>query len=533
MRRQNWQRCLMTIAALAITHLASADSIWIAGGNMGTIDNIRGLGKGQLHGQAVAASARLLGAGSAELKADRSWTDRQGNTHIKMQQMLNGMEVVGGDVILHARDNGRIYALGGGFVRGASAPRKAKLNRQDAVAAALGSIGQLDAEVDWLGDLTYVVNEDERISLAWPVDIRYYDERGLHIDTVFADARKAGVAAIHPKVKHAKNRETYDSQNGNTQGVLVCTESSGCPSGDPAVDDAHDYAGVTYDYFQQKFGRDSLDDNGMTLISSVHFCPSSTQCPYANAGWTGAQMIYGDGGSFGWGYMSKALDVVAHELTHGVTDFTSDLVYSSESGALNEAMSDIHGESTEIWAQGTANKWELGEDLGGEVLRFMDDPTQDGYSTDYYPERLYPRGKGCNQFNDNCGVHGNSGIANLAYALLVDGGTHPRGKTSNVVPGIGIDKAEQIFYRANTNYFTSRTKFSQAANMTQTAASDLYGQAEVDACAEAWCAVGVGDCSGDPGGGCTDLLPKGASCSSGSECCSGNCKGKPGQQTCK
>ncbi len=530
MDRKSW----IVIVALAIGLVAAQAAvagppIWIAGGNMGQINNMGN--QNQLHGQAVAASARLLGGAKNEFRVSDSWADHLGNVHVKMQQRLNGMEVIGAESILHARSDGKIYALGGGFVRGAAAPRKAKLNRSDAVAAALGELGQLDAEIDWLGDLTYVVNEDGGISLAYPVDIRYYNERGLNIDTVYADARRGGVAAIHPKVKHAKNRLTYDSQNGGTQGVLVCSEGQTCP--DAASTDAHDYAGVTYDYYSSKFGRDSLDDNGLTLISSVHFCPSASQCPYANAGWTGAQMIYGDGGSFGWDYMSKALDVVAHELTHGVTEFTSDLVYAAESGALNEAWSDIFGESTEIWAGSSPiGEWDLGEDLGGEILRFMDDPTADGYSTDYYPDRLYPKGKGCRSSNDNCGVHGNSGIANLAYVLLVEGGTHPQGKTSNVVPSVGLATAEQIFYRANTNYFTSGTTFSQASSMTQQAAADLYTQTEVDACSEAWCAVGVGDCSGDPGG-CTDLLPVGASCTSNSECCSNKCKGGPGNKTCK
>ncbi len=529
---------LLTIGAALIgaQSLAAGQPIWIAGGNMGTIDDIGSLGKGRLHGQAVAATARLLGAAPSELQAERSWVDSVGNTHIKMKQRLNGRDVLGADVILHARGNGKIYALGGGFVRGASAPRRAKLSREEAVSSALAELGLLEAEIEAVGDLGYVVNYDEGISLAYSVDVRYNSDLGLHIDTVFADARKGGVAAVHPKVKHAKDRVTRDSQHTNTAGVIVCTEGQTCP--DAASTDAHEFAGVTYDYYLNKFNRDSLDDAGMTLLSNVHYC--TTNCPYyANAGWTGSQMIYGDGdapgGPYGWGHMSKALDVVAHELTHGVTDFTSDLVYQAESGALNEAWSDIFGESTEIDYEGQTAPydWDIGEDLGGIILRFMDNPTLDNYSVDYYPDLLYAGVKPCTSGNDNCGVHGNSGIANLAYVLLVEGGTHPRGVTTNVVPGIGIDKAEQIFYHANANYFGRRTKFSQAADMTQQSALDLYSQAEADACAEAWCAVGVGDCSGDPGGGCTDLLPAGASCTQGSECCSGSCKGKPGGKTCK
>jgi vibriolysin len=123
----------------------------------------------------------------------------------------------------------------------------------------------------------------------------------------------------------------------------------------------------------------------------------------------------------------------------------------------------------------------------------MNNPTADGYSADYYPERLYPN---CtpSSSNDYCGVHGNSGIANLAYYLLVAGGTHPRGKTSVSVPAIGMAKAEQIFYRALTTYMTSSTNFQGARNATAQAAADLYGgtsSAEYNAVQKCWDAVGV------------------------------------------
>ncbi|MCP4900492.1 MAG: PKD domain-containing protein, partial [bacterium] len=242
------------------------------------------------------------------------------------------------------------------------------------------------------------------------------------------------------------------------------------------------------------FSRDSYDDNGAQLVSTVHH-----RANYNNAFWNGSQMVYGDGDGSSFSPLSGSLDVVAHELTHAVTDRTADLVYAKESGALNEAWSDVLGASTEAWVDGgiTSNTWKLGEDIytpgtAGDALRYMNNPTADGYSKDYYPERLYPGSCTPNpNTNDNCGVHGNSGIANLAYVLLVQGGTHPRGKTSVNVPGIGITKAEQVFYRALVNYMTSSTNFEGARNATAQAAQDLYGQSEADAVQAAWNAVGV------------------------------------------
>jgi hypothetical protein len=224
--------------------------------------------------------------------------------------------------------------------------------------------------------------------------------------------------------------------------------------------------------------------------------------------------------------LSQDADVVAHELTHGVTERTSGLIYSNESGALNEAWSDIFGAASDTYRRGgtvDSLTWKVGEDVytpstSGDALRYMANPTQDGYSTDYYPERLYSGSCTPSSSNDQCGVHGNSGIANLAFKLLVTGGTHPRGKTTASVPGIGMSKAEQIFYRAQTTYLTSSSNFSAARTATAQAAQDLYGSTDKTAVETAWCAVGVGSCP-STGGGCHSGSPGGATyCSSSCPC---------------
>jgi len=210
------------------------------------------------------------------------------------------------------------------------------------------------------------------------------------------------------------------------------------------------------------------------------------------------QMVYGDGDGERFGPLGTATDVVAHELAHGLTNSESGLVYENESGALNEAWSDIFGAGAEAWRDGgvSDNTWKIGEDVytpnqPGDALRYMNEPAR-GRSRDYYPDRYVGD-------LDHGGVHINSGIANLAYYLLAEGGRHPRNQTGVDVPGIGIEVAEQIFYRATTTYLTPQSNFEAARVATRQSALDLYDQATADAVDLAWCAVGVPGCpSGDP-----------------------------------
>jgi Zn-dependent metalloprotease len=157
---------------------------------------------------------------------------------------------------------------------------------------------------------------------------------------------------------------------------------TGC---DAAADAAHNYAIATYDYYFKYHDRDSIDGNGMTLRSRVHYGRN-----YDNAFWDGSQMTYGDGDGVDFIPLSQSVDVVAHELTHGVTERTSNLIYNGESGALNEALSDIFGALVENEVKGPAGMWLLGEDIytpgtpGDDALRYMNDPAEAG-DYDWYP----------------------------------------------------------------------------------------------------------------------------------------------------
>ncbi|MGA7614776.1 MAG: M4 family metallopeptidase [Thermoanaerobaculia bacterium] len=441
-------------------------------------------------------------AGSEDHSVKSVKTDALGQIHIKLQEKLRGLPVVGAEMIVHAdATSGKVHAVNGRFVADRDVPRHASVRADDALARVAHDMNVPFWVILDSPQLTYVVNEKGTLFLAWSATVSYTDDDGEQIDRVFADATTGDLVYRQPKIYRALNRRTYSCNNGTSlPGTLRITEG-GSLTGDAAIDSAHTNAGVTYNFYKSNFNRDSYNGSGATMTSSAHYSSR-----YNNAYWNGSQMVYGDGDGTTFIPLSEGLDVVAHELTHAVTENEANLTYSNESGALNEAWSDIMGASTEAWNAGgvSSNTWKIGEAVytpgtSGDALRYMNNPTQDGSSYDYYPERYTGS-------SDNGGVHSNSGIANLAYYLLSQGGTHPRNKTSVVVPAIGIAKAEQIFYRALTTYMTSSTNFQGARNATAQAATDLYGATEAAAVQKAWDAVGVpGGTGGGGGGGVTTL----------------------------
>lgn len=247
----------------------------------------------------------------------------------------------------------------------------------------------------------------------------------------------------------------------------------------PAVS-AQYYLGVTYDYYMNKFNRNSFDDNGAKIIASVHVGSN-----YNNAYWNGSQFAFGDGDGSYFIPLSGALDVSAHEFTHAVTENTAGLVYQYESGALNEAISDIMGAAVEFYLNEDPD-WLLGEDIAGPglgmpALRSLEDPTAMG-DPDHYSDRYTGS-------QDNGGVHTNSGIINKVAYLIGAGGTH----YGYHVDGQGVEAMEEIFYRALTTYMTSTTDFADARLACVQAATDLYGSgsAEVQTVQDAFSACGI------------------------------------------
>ena len=272
--------------------------------------------------------------------------------------------------------------------------------------------------------------------------------------------------------------------------------------------DAHYGASKVYDYFLSVHGRNGIDgaggprtfvsiDGSTGLISStVHFGRN-----FNNAFWTDTknQMYYGDGDGTNFSPL-VTLDICGHEMQHGITSRTAGLVYSGESGALNESWSDVFGAMVELYARGgqeTTATWWIGEDastpsIAGDALRYMDTPhraSNYGYTAnddpDHYSERYTGTG-------DSGGVHINSGIPNHVFYLVAKGGVHAH-IPGPLVIGIGADKAARIWYKAITTYMTSSTNFAGARAATLSAATSLYGagSAEYNAVATAWTACGV------------------------------------------
>jgi Zn-dependent metalloprotease len=317
-----------------------------------------------------------------------------------------------------------------------------------------------------------------------PPAINTYDMRGDYLRTI---------RYLNKAIQLTANDLASDADNTWTDGATV---------------DAHVYAGWTYDYFFKRFSRRGLDNQDLPLISLVHparradFFQLFPVVPdfYLNAFYYGEGiMVYGEGlppgvtpGGQTVDFFSAALDVVAHELTHGVTEYTSNLIYQHESGALNESFSDIIGTSVEYYFQqpGSGNlraDYLIGEDVfrpGG--IRSHENPQAYG-DPDHYSRRFTGA-------EDNGGVHINSGIPNHVFYLAVEGGTN---RTSGLsVQGVGAANREQIeraFYRAFTQMLPAGATFAVARAATIQAARDLFGansNAE-RAITQAWTAAGV------------------------------------------
>jgi vibriolysin len=460
----------------------------------------------------VAAAAKALNSHRDAFRAGmnddfafsgRKEKDQLGQDHVRMQQTFHGLPVVGGELIVHmTRDS--VIGISGRFVPDINVPTQATLSaevlKQIALQRIADNVGQ-NALVESVGSPVVFVDEGDNASLAVPVQISYVGTQGAQIDDIYVDANAGYVVGVRPRVMRAKVRKLYDAHQSCSVLPGSYMFGEGGTSSDPVAVAAYNNTGKTYDFYKAVFNRDSYDNAGATIVSSVHFrFGGDTVCDPNNSAWfdTYRQIAFGDGDEGFFSPLARALDITAHELTHAVTARTAALAYLKESGALNESMSDAMGESAECWTKGTCD-WEIGESvytptIANDALRYLYDPAKDTVSSDFYPTRQYASGCTPADNNDYCGVHANAGIGNLAYYLLAHGGKHPRGKTNINVAGVGIDKAEHIWYRALTVYMTSATNFAGARTATAHAAADLYGgscSSVWQSVQHAWDAVGV------------------------------------------
>ncbi|MBL7942641.1 MAG: M4 family metallopeptidase, partial [Flavobacteriales bacterium] len=253
------------------------------------------------------------------------------------------------------------------------------------------------------------------------------------------------------------NTYTLNQTMSPLPGQFLCgTNNLACTNGvNLDADKAHTFAYGTYNFYKNHHGRQSIDNANMDIISSVDYGSG-----YQNAYWSGTQMVYGDG-------YSLADDVVAHELTHGVTQYESNLFYYYQSGAINESFSDVWGELYDqengLGNDTSSAKWLMGEDLPIGAIRSMSNPTAysdpDKMTSPYYNTTS----------SDNGGVHTNSGINNKAVYLMVDGGTF-NGKT---VTALGANKTLAIYYEAQTNLLSSGADYGDLYNLLYQACLNL------------------------------------------------------------
>jgi Zn-dependent metalloprotease len=346
-------------------------------------------------------------------------------------------------------------------------------------------------------------------------------QKTLAIDTLKVSAQMRGQrqaladfsAATFRVAVGGKDRIVYDAKNGSGLPGTIVRKEGDAPSADVAVNEAYDGSGTTYDLYKDVYERNSIDGNGMRIDSTVHY-----RTGYDNAFWNGEQMVYGDGDENLpvderlFNRFTIALDIVGHELTHGVTQFEAKLTYFQQPGALNESMSDVFGSLVKQYqlAQTAADAdWIIGAGLftanvNGVGIRSMkapgtayDDPVlgkdpQPAHMKDYVTT-----------ISDNGGVHINSGIPNHAFYI-----------TAVELGGNAWEKAGQIWYVTLKDKLTADSKFQDCANLTYQVAGELFGAGSIEqqAVQKGWTEVGLPVAGGapppppEPGGCLAQLL---------------------------
>ena len=486
----------------------------------------------------------LADAGAVRLTRVRADTLLPDRRHQRYAQLHRGVPVWGGELVVQAGDQG-IVSVFGALYEGIDLDATPSLAPEAAVAALRG-LGAEPFGRQGRPELVVLPHADSRYALTFKIrarrtgfDVRLYfvdatngaivmdlndvqtqavvgTGTGVLGDRKKVSARPAGGDFVAEDQLRPPRIATFDFRGDLAHFFAVLdlfdqdlARDDNNTWTDAANVDAHTHAGYVYDYFFKRFGRRGLDNADIAIRSITHPVNREDFFSYPdevkglfflNAGYLGdGVMFYGEGlpehvrvGGQHWNFTSGALDIVGHELSHGVTDYSSGLIYQNESGALNEAFSDIMGASVEFFFQPAGDgplraDYLLGEDVitpGG--LRSMQNPMAYG-DPDHYAIRFLGSA-------DNGGVHTNSGIANNAFFLAIEGGTNRHSRLP--VTGVGGGNREQIekvFYRAFTEMLPASASFGTARAATIQAARDLYGAggAVEAAVTQAWNAVGV------------------------------------------
>ena len=430
----------------------------------------------------------------SELKAFRTVRRRDGRTVVRYRQVHDGVPIFGADLVVNTDRDGALLAMSAKISPEPTVDTVPTLTPDEAQQLAVPAIAKYHrTDVDslrastpelWIYDARLLLPDGRPPVLAWKLEVT--DGAAIR-EMVFVEATRGAIALHYNQVDTTWRTATSTTQveptpgrgdaspqvlgtpllsvytMGNTTGwlpgSLVCSEAgpAAC-DGDADTHAAYQYGLDTYNFYANSHGRDSIDNLGMRIVQSVHYGVN-----YQNAFWNGSQMVFGDG-------FPAADDVVAHELTHGVTTHESALIYYGQSGAINESFSDIWGEFVDLGnGQGTdtpAVKWMMGEDVPGfGAIRSMKNPPAFG-DPDTMTSAYYYTGS-----SDNYGVHTNSGVSNKAAYLMVEGGTFG-GKT---ITPLGIEKVADIYYEAQANLIGSGTNYIDLYYALHQACLNLVG----------------------------------------------------------
>ncbi|MER6977527.1 M4 family metallopeptidase [Streptomyces carpinensis] len=490
---------------------------------------------------AKSRTAKDLGLGSQEkLVVKDVVKDADGTLHTRYERTYAGLPVLGGDLIVDTAGSGKtehvLKATNAAVKVAGLTPKVSKataekqaVQRAEALGSTKASVAQTSRKVVWAGSGKPVLAYETVIGGfqddGTPNQLHVVSDAGTGkelfryqgIETGIGNTQYSGQVSLTTTQSGSTytlndgargGHKTYNLNHG-TSGTGTLFSQAGDTWGNgttsnaaTAAADAHYGAAVTWDFYKNTFGRSGIRNDGKAAYSRVHYGNS-----YVNAFWDDSCfcMTYGDGS--GNADPLTSLDVAGHEMSHGVTSNTAGLNYSGESGGLNEATSDIFGTGVEFYANNSTDTGDylIGEKIdingNGTPLRYMDKPSKDGASADYWSSGVGSKD-----------VHYSSGVANHFFYLLSEGsgakvinGVSYNSPTADGLPvtGIGRDKALQIWYRALTTKFTSTTNYAAARTGTLAAAGELYGtsSAEYKAVQDAWAAVAVGSRSGGGGGG--------------------------------
>lgn len=485
--------------------MASVGMACSSGGDVDPGPSIRGVENapaGPMAADAVEARADALLAENPKLLEGVDAVERVGTEldavdmgHVRYRQLHGGVPVFGGEALVHLTPRGALFGVSDSLVRDIDLDPTPSVDAGTAeliarAAQHRGLVLEERPETELV-----VLRRDVGDVLAWQVRLRLVDDGGLAaMPVVFVDAHAGRVAWSYDDLQDVALQDTekvtLDNRGSTSSAAAVVGDSA-----DGELRTTHEAVGATLDLLAETQGRDSWDDRGAVVYSFGHYGRGFT-----NAYWDGRRLVFGDGDGYSTGYLG-VLDITAHELGHALTDAEAALIYEGESGALNEAASDMLAAAVEAWVDGATGRdtWDIGEDtwLDGRALRYMQAPSADGYSRSHYGRRF-------TGYADNGGVHINSGIANHWFYLLSEGGRHhdSRVRSGIVVPGVGIDAAYDIWYTALARYMTRRTDFAGAREATEAACeASGYSAETCAAVSAAWFEVGVG---GPPPAGATD-----------------------------